>query len=149
MTMLPGPEKVDCPDGCGKFGRPTKRAGHVRGCPCRSCLNGRNSKGGKARHRKFASKAGLITTPFATSQEEAWRDPLRWEVKSGAQVEAIITRFEAARAQSEASRPIGDSRPFAMGAVPREGARPSVVILAVEDWRNHIVPLLTEYGGVA
>lgn len=140
---LPGPTKAECPCGCGKFGKPIRtRREHVRGCPCVACRNGRNAQGGKARHRKFARLAGIRTAKHATSEEEAWRDPFRWEIKSGKQVDPIVTRFEAARAQSEATRPLGDPRPFAMGAVPSEGARPALVILTADVWRELIVPLL-------
>lgn len=143
--MLPGPEKVDCPDGCGKFGRPVKRRkGHVRGCPCRSCLNGRNSSEGKARHRKFAKLAGIHTTGFNTSQEEAWTDPFRWEVKSGAQVQPIITRYLLARAQSDEATAIGNVKPFAFGVKPTRGGDPSLVVVDAEVWRDAIVPLQVE-----
>ena len=54
--------------------------------------------------------------------EEAWSGlPLRVEVKSGAQVGPIWTRFEKAEAQSEQSRAVGDIRPFLMVAAPTRG----------------------------
>lgn len=145
VTQLPlqGPEKIDCPDGCGLFGRPVKgRNGHVRGCICIPCRNGRNSKGGKARHRRFAKNAGIRVGYRNTSEEEAWRDPFRWEIKSGKQVDPIVTRYELARAQSELTRPIGDPRPFAFGAEPTEASRPSLVLIDAEVWNGLIVPLL-------
>lgn len=141
-------EKVECPcdvDTCTVFGKP-RRNGHVRGCVCLSCANGRNSRQGKARHRKFARDTGLRTAKNATSAEEAWRDPFRWEIKTGKQVDPILTRFELAKAQSEQDRPVGDVRPFAMGAVPSSSRRPAVVIVDAKDWQRHIVPLLREYG---
>jgi hypothetical protein len=142
---LPGPEKIDCPDGCGKFGRAIKsRSGHVRGCPCKPCLGGRNSKGGKARHRRFAKRAGLDVGRFNTSQEEAWRDPFRWEVKSGAQIGPVLTAWRKARDQSELTRPIGDPRPFAFGVEPLSASEPALVVLEAEVWRDLIVPLLRE-----
>lgn len=143
--MLPGPEKVECPDGCGKFGRPVrKRHGHVRGCPCRSCLNGRNSSEGKRRHRAFAKVAGIRTGRFRTSEEEAWTDPFRWEIKSGAQVQPIITRYLLARAQADAAKSTGDPRPFAFGVEPSRAGDPSLVVLDAEVWREWIVPLIEE-----
>jgi len=143
VLPLQGPEKVDCPDGCGKFGRPLKgRSGHVRGCPCKSCLGGRNSKGGKARHRRFAKRAGITIGKWSTSQEEAWRDPFRWEVKSGAQVRAVLTAYRRAREQSEQSRPMGDPRPFAFGVEPTSAADPALVVIDAEVWRELIAPLL-------
>ncbi len=140
---LQGPEKVDCPDGCGQFGRPVKkRSGHVRGCPCISCRNGRNSSQGKARHRRFAKNAGIRQGWKGSSDEEAWRDHFRWEIKSGKQVDPVVTRYELARAQSELTRPIGDPRPFAFGVEPTEQGRPSLVLIDVEVWNGLIVPLL-------
>lgn len=143
VMMLPGPEKVDCPDGCGLFGRPVKkRKGHVRGCPCRSCLNGRNASEGKKRHRSFAKLAGVRTGAFSTSEEEQWTDPFRWEVKSGAQVQPIITRYLLARAQSDAAVAIGNPRPFAFGVKPTRNGDPALVIIDAEVWREYIVPLI-------
>lgn len=132
MTALPlqGPEKAACPCGCGLFGKPvTKRHGHIRGCSCRPCLNGRNSQGGKRRHRSFAKAAGIATGRFRTSEEEAWRDRYRWEVKSGAQVQPIVTRYQLAKRQSDATVRIGDSRPFAFGVQPNQAADPALVVI--------------------
>ncbi len=53
----------------------------------------------------------------ALGNEENWRLPLRVEVKSGAQVNPIFTRFLAAESQSEANRAQGDTRPFVMVAM--------------------------------
>jgi hypothetical protein len=50
--------------------------------------------------------------------EENLRGPFRIEVKAGAQVKAVATKFLAAEKQSEASRPIGDNRPFVFVAMP-------------------------------
>lgn len=140
---LPGPGKVDCPDGCGLFGRPVaRRKGHVRGCICVPCRNGRNSSQGKARHRRFAKNAGIRQGFGGSSDEERWRDPFRWEIKSGKQVDPVVTRYELARAQSELTRPVGDPRPFAMGVEPSAQGRPSLVLLDAEVWNGLIVPLL-------
>lgn len=147
MTSLPlqGPQKADCGCGCGLFGRPVKqRNDHVRGCPCIPCRNGRNSKGGKARHRRFAKDAGISQGYRGSSDEERWRDHFRWEIKSGKQVDPIVTRYELARAQSELTRPVGDPRPFAMGVSPTQASRPSLVLIDAEVWSGLIVPLLEE-----
>jgi hypothetical protein len=39
-------------------------------------------------------------------------------MKAGAQIEPIATRFRAAYAQSQASRSVGDIRPFVLIAMP-------------------------------
>lgn len=140
---LPGPEKVDCPDGCGKFGRPLKtRSGHVRGCPCRPCLGGRSSKTGKSKHRLFTKRAGIVVGYRRSSDEERWVDAFRWEIKSGLKADPVVTAYENARAQSEETRAFGDPRPFAFGAVPTKSGRPWLVVIDADVWRELIVPLL-------
>lgn len=146
-------DKSPCPcgvDTCTQYGLILKKSGHVRGCACAKCRAGRNSRQGKARHRKVARQIGASSGGgFASSTEEHWRDWARWEVKSGAQVDPVITRFEKARAQSELDRALGDSRPFVFAAVPSSSRRPSVVCISLEDWVTHVVPLVNEYGGFA
>jgi hypothetical protein len=44
--------------------------------------------------------------------EESWQLPIRVEVKSGAQVRTVWTKFLLAEEQSNASRAVGDLRPF-------------------------------------
>jgi len=44
--------------------------------------------------------------------EEAWMLPVRVEVKSGAQVRTVWTKFLLAEEQSNAHRAVGDLRPF-------------------------------------
>ena len=135
---LPGPEKVDCPDGCGLFGRPT-RNGHVRGCkgpegaPCRSCLGRRNRAKGQ-RKQRAARKALGIEKGFSlgADHEENWRGFVRVEVKAGAQVRPAATAFYKMRAQSEASRPYGDHRPFVGIAMP-EGESDGILMLKLSD----------------
>jgi hypothetical protein len=53
-----------------------------------------------------------------TRHEELWGGALRVEMKAGAQIEPIATRFRAALAQSEAARAVGDIRPFVLVAMP-------------------------------
>lgn len=134
MTLpLPGPQKVDCPDGCGKYGMPVKsRSGHVRGCPCKPCVAGVNSRQGKARHRKFGRALGVSVGGMTSSNEESWDGPFRVEVKTGQQVYKAVTGFMAARAQSEAKRPLADGRPFLMGLDSGRKGDPLLVQMTVE-----------------
>ena len=135
MTQLPGPEKADCPCGCGRFGKPLKtRRGHIRGCTCKPCLAGRNSKAGKAQHRRIARKLSAMQPgATATSEEERWNTPFRYEVKSGAQAGPIITRFLSAKQQSMGHKAIGDPRPFAFIA-SHKGV--DLVVVDLETWQN-------------
>jgi len=53
------------------------------------------------------------------ANEEAWTHlPIRVEVKAGAQVKPIDTRFLAAEKQSVAAKATGDPRPFVFIAMP-------------------------------
>ena len=53
-----------------------------------------------------------------TRHEELWGGVLRVEIKAGAQIEPIATRYRAAEQQSEQHRAIGDIRPFVLVAMP-------------------------------
>jgi hypothetical protein len=66
---LPGPEKDDCPCGCGLFGALTKPhkdgTRHVRRCVCRRC-RGRNIKRSSGnRERRVAKRVGGERSPLS------------------------------------------------------------------------------------
>lgn len=92
--------------------------------PCPRCLGARNRRKGQKKQRAVARElqdlSGAPVGRYAsqTGNEENWRGPFRVEVKAGAQVRGLTTKYLEARAQSEAARAHGDGRPFAMGAVP-------------------------------
>lgn len=140
LPYMPGPQKVDCPDGCGLFGRPT-RNGHVRGCqgppgaPCRSCLGRRNRVKGRRKQRDAQKALGLVGPgkSFGANHEENWTGLVRVEVKAGAQVRPAITAFRKMRDQSEASRPYGDHRPFVGVAMGDGGHENEIVMIRLED----------------
>lgn len=137
--LLPGPMKIDCPDGCGLFGRPT-RNGHVQGCkgpegaPCRSCIGRRNKAKGRKKQRRAQVALGMtgLGTTLGPNHEENWSGHLRVEVKAGAQVRAANTAFRKMRTQSEASRPFGDVRPFIGVAMP-DGESDGLVMCRLSD----------------
>ena len=62
-----------------------------------------------------------------TRHEELWGGEFRIEVKAGAQIQPIATRFEKAEEQSEQHRAIGDNRPFIMVAMP-DGTNDGIVL---------------------
>lgn len=151
-NAMPRPVKTNfkqpCPcdyPKCDKTGSPTKKVGHVRGCPCPRCGGSRNRRNGLNEQRAFAKAAGIVRASFrgANGNEEAWGDPLRWEHKAGAQVRPVVTAYRRARRQSEASRAVGDTRPFALG-VSVDDER--LVVLTAEDWGAYIAPRLHEDG---
>lgn len=138
MTLpLPGPEKGACGCGCDAFGtlrRPWSDGTRcVRGCPCSRCMGKRNRAKGDAKARKARQVLGL--TGVNTRHEEHWGGPLRVESKAGKQVQPIWTRYQAARSQSEAARPIGDTRPFVMVAAP-DGVSEFLLVVSSADWTD-------------
>ena len=64
------------------------------------------------------------------------------EIKAGAQVGPIATRFQSAKAQSDALKAIGDIRPFAMVAMP-DGTSRGIVLMDLEEF-SQVVSLLLE-----
>lgn len=96
----------------------------TRAKPCRADLGARNRRSGMKKQREARKALEALTLTQAAQfagqlgNEEAWSGlPLRVEVKSGAQVGPIWTRYAQAEAQSENSRAIGDNKPFVMVAM--------------------------------
>ena len=92
--------------------------------PCRSCLGARNRRKGMRKQRQarkdlektFQAEAAKFIGQLGN--EEAWHGlPVRAEVKAGAQVRPIWTRYIVAEEQAQRSRAIGDNRPFLMVAM--------------------------------
>lgn len=124
-----------CGCGCGLEGvlrtKPWRTSGVrcVRVCKCNQC-RGRRSRQKGDRKAAQARKA-LNLSGANTRHEEHWRGGLLVESKAGAQVKPILTRFLAARKQAEASRAVGDHRPFVMIAAPDRG--PMLLVLELTD----------------
>jgi hypothetical protein len=57
----------------------------------------------------------------------------RVEVKAGAQVSPIATRFHQAKAQSDEAKALGDIRPFAMIAMP-DGTSDGIVLMTLDEF---------------
>jgi len=93
--------------------------------PCRTCLNARSRQSGLTKQRQARKAIEAVTGQPSgryssqTGNEETWQQALRLEVKSGAQVGPIATRFLAAEAQAHAAKAPGDARPFVMLAMPK------------------------------
>lgn len=87
--------------------------------------------------QRVARKAMKVPNPRFASQnsnEEAWAGAVRCEVKSGANdTNPIATRFLAAEKQSEASRAIGDTRPFVHIAMPPNMGSEGIVSFRLSD----------------
>jgi hypothetical protein len=139
--FLPGPNKDDCPCGCGLFGLVKMGTGHVRGCKCRPCLGRRNRAKGDTKARNARKALGL---PGAnTRHEELWGGPLRIESKAGAQIQPAWTAYIKMEAQSEQHRSFGDHRPFVGVAMP-DGTKDGLVMMRLSVFEERIRPLLED-----
>ena len=134
-------DKCNLPE-CPKFGLVgrTSRDGkrRERGCNDPAARGKRNRTKGDAKARHARRKLGLSATGNAGSRhEEHWGGLFRVEVKAGAQVGPIETRFRAAKQQSDASKALGDIRPFAMIAMP-EGNSDGIVLMTLNEFAELI-----------
>lgn len=115
-------EKSDCGCGCGLYGTPKKvnRAGIqcVRGCTCPSCRGRNNKRKGQKKQAKAVTALGVPRSSIHPGHEEFLGGAVRIEVKAGGQILPAYTAFVKCEAQSEASRPIGDHRPFVAVFMP-------------------------------
>jgi hypothetical protein len=123
---------ADCPK-FGTLGREDRNGRRrVKGCGDPAARGKRNRTKGDSKARRARRVLGI--SGANSRHEEHWGGGLvRVEVKAGAQVSPIATRFDAARSQSEAQRPLGDVRPFAMIAMP-DGRTNGIVLMALEDF---------------
>jgi hypothetical protein len=85
----------------------------------------RNRAKGDAKARKARKALGIGGAN--TRHEELWGGAFRIEVKAGAQINPIATRFLSAESQSEQHRPLGDTRLFLMVAMP-DGMSDGIVL---------------------
>jgi hypothetical protein len=132
-------------DGCPRFGLLTKRGRdgkrRVRGCNDPAARGKRNRAKGDSKARRARKKLGLSATGKAGSRhEEHWSGMFRVESKAGAQVGPIATRFYAARAQSDASKALGDVRPFIMIAMP-DGRSDGIILMTLKEFSELVVLL--------
>lgn len=104
----------ECPCGCGHEGLKLTRAGHVKGCACRSCTGKRNRKKGQAAEaRRHRSLGGVGTTP-RDELAHCYSLNITTEDKTGAQIPAKFISFvhsETARhwfRQAEKKLPVGN-----------------------------------------
>lgn len=109
-----------------------------RECTCYSCRGRRNRTKGKTSQRAvrkgfekaFQTPAG--PTVSSTSDEENWRLPVRVEAKSGVQAKTVGTFYRNTKAQADAKKSIGDSRPF-VAAARVDGQSDPLVVLKMSD----------------
>jgi len=85
---------------------------------------------------KFRSRMG---------HEENWGGNIRVEVKAGAQVKTIWTKYNQAKEQSDSNKRIGDSRPFMFVAMP-DGTSNGLVIAELDEIVNIVTALITTWN---
>lgn len=122
-------------DGCPKFGtlgRPD-RSGvrRVRGCGDPAARGKRNRAKGDSKARRARKMLGIAGAN--TRHEEHWGGAFRVEVKAGAQVNPIATRFEAAEKQSNQAKSLGDHRPFLMIAMP-DDSKDGMIVMRLSEF---------------
>lgn len=137
----------DCGCGCGVYGTLKKPWRDQTRCVARLCrcfrCRGRNNRAkGDAKARKARKALGAIGA--MSRHEEHWGGALRIEAKAGAQVGPILTRYLAAKNQSEAARPLGDTRPFVMAAMPDRG--PGLLVVEIDELAQIVAALLENWG---
>lgn len=115
----------------GRVGRDGKR--RVKGCGDPRARGKRNRAKGDSKARRARKQLGIAGAN--TRHEELWGGDLRVEVKAGAQVGPIATRYFAAEQQSQQHRAIGDPRPFALIAMP-DGTTEGLVVMRLSKFKE-------------
>jgi hypothetical protein len=123
--------KVGCPKygTLGRAGNDGKR--RIKGCGDPTARGKRNRAKGDSKARRARKQLGIQGAN--TRHEELWGGDLRVEVKSGAQVAPIWTRYLLAENQSKQAKPIGDARPFALIAMP-DDTREGLVVMRLSSF---------------
>lgn len=124
----------------GTLGRPDKKGvRRVKGCGDPVARGKRNRRKGDSKARRARKKLGL--GGHLTRHEENWGGAFRVEIKAGAQIKAIATKFNAAKAQSDAAKALGDIRPFAMVAMP-DGSSEGIVLMTLSEFSELVILLV-------
>lgn len=113
----------------GKMGRDNKR--RVKTCGDAVARGKRNRRKGDSKARRARKQLNLGGAN--TRHEELWGGDLRVEVKAGAQVAGIWTKYLLAEGQSKQQRSIGDPRPFALIAMP-DGTNEGLVVMRLSNF---------------
>ena len=122
---------TDCPKfgTLGKAGRDGNR--RIKGCGDPQARGKRNRAKGDSKARRARVQLGIGGAN--TRHEEHWGGDIRVEVKSGAQIQPIYTRYLAAENQSGQHRSVGDPRPFALIAMP-DGITDGLVVMRLSSF---------------
>ena len=128
-------EKCSYGEACPKFGtlgRPARDGKRrIKGCGDAVARGKRNRAKGDSKARRARKQLGLAGVN--SRHEEHWGGALRVEVKAGAQVQPIETRFALAETQSAQAKAHGDIRPFVMVAMP-DGMTDGIVLMRLSQF---------------
>jgi hypothetical protein len=113
----------------GVLGRDGNR--RIKGCGDPTARGKRNRSKGDNKARKARKALGI--GGVNSRHEEHWGGAVRVEVKAGAQINPIATRYLLAEQQSEAQRPIGDHRPFMLVAMP-DGMSDGLIVMKISSF---------------
>jgi len=107
----------------------------------------RNKNKGRRKQNIARKKLMIPDAKFRSrmGHEENWGGNIRVEVKSGAQVKAIWTKYTQAKKQSDDNKNIGDSRPFMFVAMP-DGTTNGLVIAELDEIVNIVTALITTWN---
>jgi hypothetical protein len=120
---------------------------HVRGCTCRQCRGRKSRRTGLEAQRRAAKSLGVPKVgPLRPGNEEDYAGLLRMENKSGAIVKPMWTAYLKAEAQSEASRPYGDVRPFVFCARLQPEAKEGLVTIRESKLAEAVYALAVQLG---
>lgn len=146
--MVTGPEKGECPCGCGLFGTVTNSR-HVRGCSCPQCRGRRNRRKGLSKQRKARVALGVAPShKFGDANEERWNDPLfANEVKAGKQIGPAVTAWLRIEAQVQSNQmAVGANRkPCRAVLMPDEWGAEGLVMVRLSTWTELVRPALEDY----
>lgn len=141
----------ECGCGCGEFGtlkKPNRKGVQcvARKCKCVTCRNRQNRKRGLSKQTAAAKRLHLaMGMKFLPSNEESFAGPLRWEHKATkAEAGPVWTAYRKVEAQSEASRPIGDHRPFIAVFTPPGENHDGLVVVRQTQLLNVAIALLEQ-----
>lgn len=133
-------------DACPKFGtlgRPARDGSRrVKGCGDPVARGRRNRAKGDGKARRARKMLGIAGAN--TRHEELWGGVVRVEIKAGAQIEPIATRYRHAEQQSEQHRALGDIRAFVLIAMP-DGESDGLAVMRVSVLAD-LLAIIREHG---
>lgn len=149
VLPLPGPQKGDCPCGCGLFGTVRKKKmadglNHVARCQCKRCAGSRYGKNANRRENRIAKDTGGSREPLsgALSGIDGSSGLWVWEETSNRQIVATIERWWHSKGVRDKCARLMNRSGAARCLILSWGARlkPQLVVIPYEDWASMVRP---------